>query len=189
MCIYCVWWGSVPNAKRACFSIRSYPPSHFQAIACVGNDSKTKNLGSLWFEVKGRWASFFRLWTTASAAKKGKVFFIASWRVMKSRFTRVTQREESHGDCLVMLLRRRLGRIFTLRRLCCVFGGTRSMLFIMSCWNRTKLSLWNDIQRNGCVWVEHCAKNGHNTSRGTKEWFYSMTTLGLMLRYPLNPLI
>ncbi|EGI62887.1 Mariner Mos1 transposase [Acromyrmex echinatior] len=43
-----------------------------------------------------------------------------------------TQREESHRGCPVMLLRRRLGRIFTLRRLCCVFGGTRSVLFIMS---------------------------------------------------------
>jgi len=63
-------WGSVPNARRACFSIRSYPPSHFQAIACVGNDSKARNLGSLWFEVKGYWASFFRQWTTAPAAKK-----------------------------------------------------------------------------------------------------------------------
>ena len=28
------------------------------------------NLGSLWFEAKGRCASFFCLWTTASAAKK-----------------------------------------------------------------------------------------------------------------------
>ena len=40
---------------------------------------------------------------------------------------------ESHGVCPVMLLHYRLGRIFTLRRLCCVFGGTRSVLFIMSC--------------------------------------------------------
>ena len=52
-------WGSLPNARRACFSIRSYPPSHFQAIACVGNDLKTRNSGSLWFEAKGRRASFF----------------------------------------------------------------------------------------------------------------------------------
>ena len=64
------WWGFVPDARIAYFSIRSYPPSHFQAIACVGNDLKTRNLGSLWFEAKGRWASFFRPWTTASEAKK-----------------------------------------------------------------------------------------------------------------------
>ena len=69
-------WGSMPNARRACSSIRSYPPSHFQAIACVGNNSKTRNLGSLWFEAKGRRASFFRLWTTASAAKKER---FSSW--------------------------------------------------------------------------------------------------------------
>ena len=64
----------MPNARRACFSIRSYPTSHFQVIACVGNDSKTRKLGSLWFEAKGRQASFFRLWTTASAAKKEGFF-------------------------------------------------------------------------------------------------------------------
>ena len=38
----------------------------------------------------------------------------------------------------VMLLRRWLGRLFTLRRLRCVFCGTRSVLFIRSCWNRSK---------------------------------------------------
>ncbi|KAL3278107.1 hypothetical protein HHI36_013452 [Cryptolaemus montrouzieri] len=37
----------VPNARRVCFSLRSYVPGHFQAIACVGNDSKARNLGSL----------------------------------------------------------------------------------------------------------------------------------------------
>ena len=66
------------------------------------------------------------------SGKKRKVFFTASRRVMKNGFITATQREESHGDCPVMLLRRRLGRIFTLRRLCCVFGGTRSVLFIIN---------------------------------------------------------
>ena len=61
------------------------------------------------------------------------------------------------------------------------------MLFIMSCWNRTKSSLENGIERNWCVWAEHCAENGHNTSRDTKKWFYSMTTLGLTLPNPLKP--
>ena len=37
------------------------------------------------------------------------------------------------------------------------------MLFIMSCWNQTKPSLGDGIERNWCVWAEHCAKNGHNT--------------------------
>ena len=106
------------------------------------------------------------------SGKKGRVFFIASWRVMKNGFITATQREESHGDCSVMFLRRLLGRIFTLRRLCCVFGGTRSLLFIMSCWNWTKPSLGNGIKCNRCVWAEHSAKNGQNTSRGTQKWFY-----------------
>ena len=61
------------------------------------------------------------------------------------------------------------------------------MLFIMRYWNRTKPSLGNGIERNWCVWAEHCAKNVHNTSRGTKKWFYSMTTLGLALPNPLKP--
>ena len=61
------------------------------------------------------------------------------------------------------------------------------MLFIMSCWNRTKPSLGNGIERNWCVWAEHCAKNGHNTSRSTKKWFYSMTMLGLTSPNSLKP--
>ena len=61
------------------------------------------------------------------------------------------------------------------------------MLFIMSCWNWTKPSLGNGIGRNWCDWAAHCAKNGNNTSRGTKKWFCSMTTLGLTLPNPLKP--
>ena len=79
-------------------------------------------------------------------------------------------KRRKYGDCPVRLLRRRLGRIFMLRSLCCVFGRTRSVLFIISCWNRTKPSMVNGIDRNLCVWAEHCAKNGHNMSRGTKKW-------------------
>ena len=121
------------------------------------------------------------------SGKKGGVFFIASLRVIKNGFITANQREESYGAYPVMLVRRRLGRIFTLRRLFCVFGGTRSVLFIMSCWNRMKPSLGNGIERNWCVWAEHSAKNSHNTSRSTKKWFYSMTTLGLTLTNPLKP--
>ena len=86
-----------------------------------------------------------------------------------------------------MLLLLWLGRIYTLRRLYCVFGETWSVLFIMSCWNRTKPSLKNGIERNWCVWADHCSKNGHNTSRGMKKWFHSMMTLGLTLTNPLEP--
>ena len=60
------------------------------------------------------------------------------------------------------------------------------MLFIMTCWKRTKPSLGNGIERNWCVWSEHCAKNGHNTSSGTKKWICSMTTLGLTLPNPFK---
>ena len=47
-----VRWEFSPNAKGACFSIRSYLPSHFQTITCVGDDSKARNLGSLWFKAE-----------------------------------------------------------------------------------------------------------------------------------------
>ena len=120
------------------------------------------------------------------SGKKERVFFIVSWWVMKNEFITATQRKESHGDCPVMPLRCGLSRIFRLHRSCCLFGETRSVLFIISCWSRTKPSLGNSIVRNWCVWAEHCAKNGHNTSRGTKKWFYGMTTLGLTLPNPVK---
>lgn len=56
-------------AKRAYFSIRSYPSSHFQAIEWVRNDSKSRTLGSSCLEAKRRQASFIHLWRTASSAK------------------------------------------------------------------------------------------------------------------------
>ena len=147
---------------------------------------KNKELGFLLIWSQGTLSVVFSPANNCFSGKKGRVLFIASWQVMKNGFIIATQKKENHGDCPVMLLRRRLGRIFTLRRLCCVFGGTRSVLFIMSCWNRTKASLGNGIGSNWCVWAEHCAKNGHNTSRNTKKWFYSMITLGLALPNPLK---
>lgn len=66
---------------------------------------------------------------------------------MKSGFTTSIQRKESHGDCPVMLQCRRLSRIFTLVKLCCLFGGTRPAFFIMSCWNQTKPSMRNGIEK------------------------------------------
>ena len=148
----------------------------------------SKRFHALWMiQKQGTWASYdlkpsnverrFYACEQLLQRQKGRVFFIASWQVMKNGFITATQREESHGDCPVMLIRRRLGRIFTLRRLCCVFGGTKSVLLIMSYWNRTKPSLGNGIERNWCVRAEHCAKKS----------FYSMRTLGLTLPNPLKP--
>ena len=149
-------------------------------------ESKNKKLGFLMIWSQGTLNVVLSPVNNCFTSKKGRVFFIASWWVMKNGFNTATQREESYGDFPVMLLRRRIGPIFTLRRLCCVFDGTRSVLFIMSCWNRTKTSLGNGIERNWCVWPVCCAKNGHNTSKGTKKWFYSITTLGLTLPNPLK---
>ena len=148
---------------------------------------KNKELGFLIIWSQGTLSVVSLPVNNCFSGNKGRVFFIASWRLMKTGFITATQRKESHGDCPVMLLRRRLSQIFTLRRLCCVFGRTRSVLFIISCWNKTKPSLGNGIERNWSVWAKHCAKNGPNTSRGTKKWFYSMTTLGFALPNPLKP--
>lgn len=49
-----LWRASVPNVKRACFRIRSYLTSCFQAIAFIGKDSNARNLGSLYFESERR---------------------------------------------------------------------------------------------------------------------------------------
>ena len=95
-----------------------------------------KELGFLMIWSQGTLSVVFSPVNNCFSGKKGKVFFIASWRVMKNGFITATQREESHGDCPVILLRRRLGRIFTLWRLCCVFGWTTSVLFIMNCWTK-----------------------------------------------------
>ena len=58
-------YGDAPLSETTCrvwfrrFKDGDSAPSHFQAIACIGNDSKTRNFGSLLSEAKGRWASFF----------------------------------------------------------------------------------------------------------------------------------
>ena len=96
-----------------------------------------------------------------------------------------TQREESHGNCPIIILRRRLGQIFTLRRLCCIWCDQVRVIYYEPL-KPNELSLGNSIERDWCVWAEDCAKNGHNTSRGTKKWFCSMTALGLTLPNPLK---
>ena len=132
--------------KKSLLQHQELPAKPFPSVCMRWELLKSKELGFLMIWSQGTLGVVFSPVNNCFSGKNGRVFFIASWRVMKNGFITGTQREESHGDCPVMLLRRRLGRIFTLRRLCCVFGGTMSVLFIMSCWNRTKLSLGNGIE-------------------------------------------
>lgn len=55
-------------------------------------------------------------------------------------------KEKNLRECSSMILCRWLGQLSTLRRSCCVSGGTWAVLFIMSCWNRTKTSLERNIK-------------------------------------------
>ena len=76
--------------------------------------------------------------------------------------------------------RRRPDRTFTVPRLCSAFGGTSSVWCIMSCWNRVEPSQGISIERNWCVWAEHCRKNGHSIKKDTTKLSSSMTMLGHM---------
>ncbi len=63
-------WGSVSNARSACFSIRSYPPIHFLSDCMLWEWFRNRGLGFLWVKTKGCWTSILRLRITAPAAKK-----------------------------------------------------------------------------------------------------------------------
>ena len=134
--------------KKSLLQHNELPAKPFPSDCMRWEWFKRRNLGSLWYWSQGTLNVVFSPMNNCFSGKKGRVSFIASWRLMKNRFITTTQREESHVDCPVMLLRRRLSRIFTLQSLCCVFARTRSMLFIMRCWNQTKPSLGNGIERN-----------------------------------------
>ena len=91
-----VRWGSVPNARRAYFSIRSYPPSHFQAIACVRNDSKTRNLSSSWFEAKEKRKGFFHRIVTGSRCEGYAVYLVVPAGTDRCYILRAVETERTH---------------------------------------------------------------------------------------------
>jgi len=76
-------------------------------------------------------------------------------------------------------------RISMLRRLCCASNGIKKILYIMSCWNRPKLSLVIVIDYNWYDWNKLWKKNDRNGTRGT-SWFCYMTTLGYTLQNRLS---
>ena len=61
-----------------------------------------------------------------------------------------------------------------------VSGGTKRILFTMSCWNLAIPLRAIGIGYNWFVWAVHCEKNGRNTSKDMIKLFFFMTTLGLM---------
>lgn len=85
-----------------------------------------------------------------------------------------------------MLLHRWLRWIFTMRTFFCAFGATKGVKSIQNSWNRAKPTLDRVVQLRRCNWAEYCTKEGHITSRGTTKWFYSITTLFLIMRNQLE---
>ena len=125
-----------------------------------GNDLEARKLSSVWVETERCWPA---LWP---AAKNGSTTIILS--------------AENNGECLDMPPRRQPDRIFTVLRLCSAFGGTSSVLCIMSCWNPVKPSQGVGIERNWCVRAEHWRRNGHSTKRDTTKLSSSMTMFSHM---------
>ena len=183
-------WGSVPNARRACFSIRSYSLSHFQAIACVGNDSKTRNLGSLWLEAKGRWVSYLRLWTTVSAAKEGcdeeNILHRITMGDEKWIHYSSPKKRKSWGLPGYASTSSARPNIHAAKVMLCIW------------WDQVGVIYYELLEPNETITGERyrtqlmrlsraLCKSGHNTSRGTKKWSYRMKTLGLTLLNLLKP--
>jgi len=112
-----------------------------------------------------------------------KVFCIELWLEMRSGYSTTTPRRKNTRLSPVNRCHRpqhqHHGRTFMVWRSCSVSGGTKTVLFTMSCWNLAIPLRAIDIGYNWFVWVMHCEKNGRNTSKDIKLFFF-MTTLDLM---------
>lgn len=155
---------SVPNTETVCFSIGSSPPSHIQAIPCVWNDSKTRNLG--FFVLKSRDADrcLFECTQLLQLRKiKGLSCHRYKWWkwIHYSNPTRTKSRK-----VLVLLPHCRVSLKFSVGRMSSLVGGTRAVFFTTIGWKRETPRLGNGIDLNCCHWAENCTKRGQNTSRG-----------------------
>jgi len=57
------------------------------------------------------------------------------------------------------------GRTFMVRKSCSVSGGTKRVLFTMSCWNLAIPLQAINIGYNWFIWAVHCEKNGRNKDK------------------------
>ena len=107
-------WNNVPRLVSALQrrSFRCWRPSAWRSAI----SHRRRRIGGIARWSQGMLSVVFSPVNNCFSGRKGRVFFISSWQVMKNGIITATQREESHEDCTVMLPRRRLGRIFTLRR-------------------------------------------------------------------------
>ena len=109
-----------------------------------------------------------------------KVFCIGLWLEMRNGYSTTTPRRKNTTLSLINHCHRpqHQHRTFMVQRSCSVSGGTKRILFTMSCWNLAiQLFRAIGIGYNWFVWVVHYEKNGRNTSKNMIKLFFFMTTL------------
>ena len=125
-------------------------------------------------EAERCWTVFLCL-RTAASDRIGRGFYIALLSATKNGSTTITPNAENYGECPDMPPRRRPDLIFTVPRLCIIFGGTSSLWCFMSCSNKVKQSQGIVIEWNWCVWAEHWRRNGHSSKRYTTNRIWQLS--------------
>ena len=125
---------SESNARGSCRIIGDNSTSHFCTIESHWKWFKNKEIGSLnWNREKGD----FSLANNWFKDNREKVFCIGLWLEMKSGYSTTIPRRKNTTLSSVNRCHRpqHHGRTFMVRRSCSVSGGTKRVLFTMSCWN------------------------------------------------------
>jgi len=122
-----------------------------------GNDSKTRKLSDLWIE--RRWKAIFHL-RTADSKTTEKRFFASDcdWRWEMDNSMTTPRRKNTTLSPINRCHRfqhQHHGWTFMVRKLCCVSGGTKRVLFTMSCWN---LAITSDRYRLQLIRLSHALR-------------------------------
>ena len=86
-------------------------------------------------------------------------------------------KRKNHGKAQAHHPHRPHDRIASAERRCAVFGGTRGVWSIMSCYIQGKRLILNVINNNWLIWTVSCLKKGQNTERGNTKSFFFTTML------------
>ena len=116
-------------------------------------------------------------------SRKGKVFCIISWLMMKSGYTTITLSVEDHRINPAMHQHWRQSRISKFQSLCSAFGGISWVHFIMS-YSKWPKSIIRDSYQLQLMCLSQALKkkNGCNTSWDMTKWFCNVIILGHMLQ-------
>lgn len=174
-------WQFVPNTKRPRFSIWSYLPSHFQAISFATNFKKTRNLVP--YDLKLRDVDHRSFVCEQLHQRQERKLFLLHTVTGGEKWIRYSNsKRKSHGYCPLP------GHASTssaplnthAANVCSDFGYTMVVLFISSCWTKTKSSLGNGIQLSLFDWYEHCAKAITVQAESRQSDSTAMTTLSAL---------